>query len=118
MGQTELKTGEIGDDLTWYFANSEQTPSAVGLGVLMEKNNTVKQAGGFILQLMPFTEEAVIGALEKSWRRSRLSPHCWRRVKARSRFWRTCWEIWAWNLQAAFRCRSTVTAARSGWRRC
>lgn len=65
VGQTELKTGEIGDDLTWYFANSEQTPSSVGLGVLMEKNNTVKQAGGFIIQLMPFASEEVIAGLEK-----------------------------------------------------
>ncbi len=60
-----LQTGEIGDDLTYYFAASEQVPSVVALGVLMDRNNTVKQAGGFILQLMPFTEEAVIGALEK-----------------------------------------------------
>ena len=51
--------------MTWYFANSEQTPSSVGLGVLMEKNNTVKQAGGFILQLMPFASEEVITGLEK-----------------------------------------------------
>ena len=60
-----LQTGEIGDDLTYYFAASEQVPSVVALGFLMDRNNTVKQAGGFILQLMPFTEEAVIGALEK-----------------------------------------------------
>ncbi|NCB92630.1 MAG: Hsp33 family molecular chaperone HslO [Clostridia bacterium] len=66
VGQTELKTGEIGDDLTYYFASSEQVPSAVGLGVLMEKNNTVKQAGGFIIQLMPFAEEEVIEQLEKN----------------------------------------------------
>ena len=46
------------DDLTYYFATSEQVPSSVGLGVLMEKDNTVKQAGGFI-QLMPFTDEKV-----------------------------------------------------------
>ena len=65
IGQTELKTGEIGDDLTYYFANSEQTPSSVGLGVLMEKDNTVRQAGGFLIQLMPFAEEAVIDRLEK-----------------------------------------------------
>ena len=55
VGQTALQTGEIADDLTYYFAASEQVPSSVGLGVLMEKNNTVKQAGGFIIQLMPFT---------------------------------------------------------------
>lgn len=65
VGQTELKTGEIGDDLTYYFASSEQVPSAVGLGVLMEKDNTVRQAGGFIIQLMPFAEEEVIAQLEK-----------------------------------------------------
>jgi len=65
VGQTELKTGEIADDLTYYFANSEQVPSSVGLGVLMEKDNTVKQAGGFIIQLMPFAEDAVIDKLEK-----------------------------------------------------
>ena len=63
-GQTMLQTGEIADDLTYYFANSEQVPSSVGLGVLMEKNNTVKQAGGFIIQLMPFAEEEVIDKLE------------------------------------------------------
>lgn len=65
VGQTELKTGEIGDDLTYYFANSEQTPSSVGLGVLMERDNTVRQAGGFVIQLMPFAEERVIDQLEK-----------------------------------------------------
>ncbi len=61
----ELKTGEIADDLTYYFAASEQVPSSVALGVLMDRNNTVKQAGGFIIQLMPFTEEKVIDALEQ-----------------------------------------------------
>ena len=66
VGQTELKTGEIGDDLTYYFASSEQVPSAVGLGVLMEKDNTVRQAGGFIVQLMPNAEEEVIEKLEKN----------------------------------------------------
>jgi molecular chaperone Hsp33 len=60
-----LQSGEIGDDLTYYFATSEQVPSGVALGVLMDKNNTVKQAGGFIVQLMPFTEEAVIDRLER-----------------------------------------------------
>lgn len=65
VGQCELKTGEIGDDLTYYFATSEQVPSSVGLGVLMEKNNTVRQAGGFIIQLMPFTSDEVIDKLEQ-----------------------------------------------------
>ena len=63
--QTLLQTSEIAEDLTYYFATSEQVPSAVGLGVLMNKDNTVRQAGGFILQLMPFAEERVIAALEK-----------------------------------------------------
>ena len=65
VGQTELKTGEIAEDLTYYFANSEQVPSSVGLGVLMEKDNTVRQAGGFIIQLMPFVEDSVVDRLEK-----------------------------------------------------
>lgn len=66
LGQTELKTGEIGDDLTYYFAASEQVPSTVGLGVLMNRDNTVRQAGGWIIQLMPFAEESVICALEEN----------------------------------------------------
>ena len=64
VGQCELQTGEIGDDLTYYFATSEQVPSSVGLGVLMDKGNTVRQAGGFIIQLMPFTSEEIIDRLE------------------------------------------------------
>lgn len=69
VGQTALQTGEIAEDLTYYFAVSEQTPSSVGLGVLMEKNNTVKQAGGFIVQLMPYAEDAVIEKLEQNLQR-------------------------------------------------
>ncbi len=60
-----LQTGEIADDLTYYFAASEQVPSVVALGVLMNRDNTVRQAGGFIIQLMPFTSEEVIGRLEE-----------------------------------------------------
>ena len=66
MGQVALQTSEIAEDLTYYFATSEQVPSAVGLGVLMNKNNTVRQAGGFIVQLMPFAEESVISRLEQN----------------------------------------------------
>lgn len=66
VGQTVLQTGEIAEDLTYYFAASEQIPSTVGLGVLMEKDNTVKRAGGFILQLMPFAEDGVIEKLEEN----------------------------------------------------
>ncbi len=65
-GQTVLQTGEIAEDLTYYFATSEQVPSSVGLGVLMNKDNTVRQAGGFIVQLMPFASEEVITRLEKN----------------------------------------------------
>ena len=66
VGQTALQTGEIAEDLTYYFTASEQVPSSVGLGVLMEKDNTVRQAGGFIVQLMPFAEDEVIDRLEKN----------------------------------------------------
>ena len=66
VGDTILITSEIADDLTYYFATSEQVPSSVGLGVLMNKDNTVRQAGGFIVQLMPFAEEEVIAKLEEN----------------------------------------------------
>lgn len=66
VGQTILQTSEIAEDLTYYFATSEQVPSSVGLGVLMEKDNTVKQAGGFIIQVMPFVEDAVLDKLEEN----------------------------------------------------
>lgn len=66
VGQTVLQTGEIAEDLTYYFATSEQVPSSVGLGVLMNKDNTVKQAGGFIIQLMPFASDEVLGRLEEN----------------------------------------------------
>lgn len=65
VGQTILVTGEIAEDLTYYFANSEQTPSSVGLGVLMNPDNTVRQAGGFILQMMPGASEEIITKLEE-----------------------------------------------------
>lgn len=64
VGQVELQTGEIAEDMAYYFASSEQVPSAVGLGVLMEKNNTVKQAGGFVIQLLPFASEDIVVKLE------------------------------------------------------
>lgn len=65
VGEVNLVTGEIAEDLTYYFATSEQIPTAVGLGVLMNKENTVRQAGGFIIQLMPFAEEETISKLEE-----------------------------------------------------
>ena len=65
VGQTILVTGEIAEDLTYYYATSEQTPSSVALGVLMNRDNTVKQAGGFMIQLLPGASEEAISALEK-----------------------------------------------------
>ncbi len=65
-GQTSLQSGEIAEDLTWYFASSEQVPSTVGLGVLMNRDNTVRRAGGFLIQLMPFAEQEVIEKLEEN----------------------------------------------------
>lgn len=64
-GTCELVSGEIAEDLTYYYAASEQIPSAVALGVLMERDNTVKQAGGFIIQVMPFCGEEVLDKLEQ-----------------------------------------------------
>ena len=66
VGTVELQTGEIAEDLTYYYAVSEQIPSTVGLGVLMNKDNTVICAGGFIIQLMPFTREEVITQIEEN----------------------------------------------------
>lgn len=64
-GQVEIQTGEIGDDLAYYFTVSEQTPSAVGLGVMVDTDSEVKHAGGFIIQIMPDAEEETIAALEE-----------------------------------------------------
>lgn len=64
-GTCELVTGEIAEDITYYFATSEQTPSSVGLGVLMTKDNTVNVAGGFIIQIMPDATDETITAIEQ-----------------------------------------------------
>ncbi len=65
IGTVDLQTGEIAEDLTYYFAVSEQVPSSVGLGVLMNKDNTVRRAGGFMIQFMPFVSGDIVDALEK-----------------------------------------------------
>lgn len=67
IGQIELYSGEVAEDLTYYFTKSEQTPSSVGLGVLVERENlSVVAAGGFIVQLMPFADEETINHLEEN----------------------------------------------------
>ena len=65
VGQTILVSGEIAEDLTYYYATSEQTPSSVALGVLMNRENTVRQAGGFIIQLLPGASDEMIDRLEE-----------------------------------------------------
>ncbi len=66
IGQTELVNGEVAEDLTYYFAASEQVPSSVGLGVLVNPDGTVRQAGGFIVQVMPDAPDELIDVLEKN----------------------------------------------------
>ena len=63
-GSSPIVSGELGEDFTYYFAKSEQTPSSVGLGVLVNPDNSIKAAGGFILQVMPGAEDATITKLE------------------------------------------------------
>lgn len=65
IGYVDLKTGEIGDDIAYYFAFSEQVPSVVALGVLVDEDNNVVNSGGYIIQLMPGAEEELISYLEK-----------------------------------------------------
>ena len=65
VGQVELISGEIAEDIAYYYASSEQVPSAVALGVLMHTDNTVKAAGGFIIQLMPGADEEIIEKIEE-----------------------------------------------------
>ena len=66
IGQIELQYGTIAKDLTFYFAKSEQIPSSVGLGVLVMPDGSIKQAGGFIIQVLPETEEDVISKIEEN----------------------------------------------------
>lgn len=65
MGQIPLVSGEIGEDFTSYLLNSEQVPSAVGVGVLVNPDNTIQTSGGFIIQIMPGAEDEIISAIEE-----------------------------------------------------
>ena len=64
--EVPLVSGEIGDDLTYYFAASDQVPTSLGVGVLVDTDQSIRQAGGFIVQLMPGCEDAVVDRLEKN----------------------------------------------------
>ena len=70
IGSTPLVSGEIGDDVTAYFAQSEQTPTACALGVLVDRDCSVKVAGGYLLQLLPDAPEETIDALERGIQRA------------------------------------------------
>ena len=70
IGSTELISGEIGDDVTAYFAQSEQTPTACALGVLVDRDMSVKVAGGYLVQLLPGAPDEVIDALEDGIKRA------------------------------------------------
>jgi len=70
VGTIELVSGEIGDDITAYFAQSEQTPTACALGVLVDRDQSVKVAGGYLLQLLPGAPDDVIDRLEAGIRRA------------------------------------------------
>ena len=116
VGQTILETSEIAKDLTYYYMNSEQVPSSVGLGVLMNKDNTVKCAGGFIIQLMPFAEDPTIDKLEENLKNVTsvtelldhgCTPDCWKHFLAilELKFW------------IHFRHSSTATVQKSVWKK-
>ena len=70
VGSTQLISGEIGDDITAYFVQSEQTPTACALGVLVDRDTSVKVAGGYLLQLLPGAPDEVIDKLEKGIQRA------------------------------------------------
>ena len=70
VGSTQLISGEIGDDVTAYFVQSEQTPTACALGVLVDRDTSVKVAGGYLLQLLPGAPDEVIDKLEKGIQRA------------------------------------------------
>ncbi len=71
VGNVPLQTGEIAEDFAYYYAMSEQTASAVALGVLVEKDGSVKKAGGYVLQIMPDTPDEIISLIERRLKESK-----------------------------------------------
>lgn len=116
-GQVVLQTSEIAEDLTYYFAVSEQVPSAVGLGVLMNKDNTVQQAGGFIIQVMPLQKRKPL----QSRRKCTEDPVCNHSSGAgtycRKSSGGSLWTDLTLNLQTRFQQNFTATAAKNVWKK-
>ena len=98
-------------DLTYYFATSEQVPSAVGLGVLMNKDNTVRQAGGFIVQLMPFAEESTISRLEENIKKINSVTDLLEEGHTPESLLEKAWMVLIWRSMTRFPQSFTVTAA-------
>ena len=113
VGDTILVTSEIGDDLTYYFATSEQVPSSVALGVLMNKDNTVEQAGGFIIQLMPDATEETISDWKTKLRKSVQLPSLWRRAWVRKIFLTWFLKTWIFRCLIPLMRSFTATAPRT-----
>lgn len=113
VGQVALQTGEIAEDLTYYFAASEQVPSAVGLGVLMNKDNTVRQAGGFIVQVMPFAEEETIAKLEANVQKIQSVTTLLEQGHTLRVFWSRYWMDLILRSTTGSRQNFTVTAAKN-----
>ena len=108
---------EIAEDLTYYFANSEQVPSSVGLGVLMDKDNTVRQAGGFIIQLMPFVEDGVVDKLEQKLNSIDSVTSYLDRGFTPSSCSQRSWVSSVWRSMTRWMHSSTATAAGNVWKR-
>lgn len=118
IGSTALVSGEIGDDVTAYFAQSEQTPTACALGVLVDRDQSVKVAGGYLLQLLPGAPEETVSALERGIQRAgAVTPMLERGMTPEDILGEVCGELGVAFLETAevsYKCycsRERVTAA-------